>query len=123
MKHFQLFEQFISEKVNLRYVEKIADELMDPIDVEFTRHFFDRLTRKEHEGAAEITNDDLINFFKRLAKDKDRFDRFISAYDEVIVNDRSSRINIPFKNEVDTIIAKTIMRKADFKAPEPKFKI
>lgn len=123
MKYIKLFEHFLNERVHLKYVEEIADELMDPIDVEFTRHFFDRLTRKEHAGAAEITNDDLINFFKKLAVKKDKFDRFIKAYDDIIVNDRSSRINIPFKHEVDTIIAKTIMRKDDFKASQPKFKI
>ena len=46
MKHVKLFEEFINEKVNIDRVEDYADAILDPIDVEFSKHFFNQLTRK-----------------------------------------------------------------------------
>jgi hypothetical protein len=121
MKRVYLFEEFISEKVDLDRVEKYADDILDPVDVEFTKHFFDRLTRAEHDK--EITDAELIGFFKRLAKKKKQFDKFMKQYDEFVIKDDRTDINIPFKAKVDQIIAKTIMRKDDFKTSDPEYKI
>ena len=143
MKHIKLFEQFINEarpefhdsdapdaygrfkdlleKVNLKRVEDFADDKMNPVDVTFTKHFFDRLTRMEHDK--EITDAELIGFFKRLAKKKKEFEKFMNQYDEFVVKDDRTDINIPFKSKVDQIIAKTIMRKDDFKTSDAKYNI
>ena len=122
MKRVQLFEQWSTfEKVDLDRVEKYADDILDPVDVEFTKHFFDRLTRAEHDK--EITDAELIGFFKRLAKKKKQFDAFMKQYDEFVIKDNRTDINIPFKAKVDQIIAKTIMRKGDFKTSDPEYKI
>ena len=122
MKPVQLFEQWYTfEKVDLDRVEKYADDILDPVDVEFTKHFFDRLTRAEHDK--EITDAELIGFFKRLAKKKKQFDVFMKQYDEFVIKDNRTDINIPFKAKVDQIIAKTIMRKGDFKTSDPEYKI
>lgn len=110
-----------TEKVDLDRVEKYADDILDPVDVEFTKHFFDRLTRDEHDK--EITDAELIGFFKRLAKRKKQFDAFMKQYDEFVIKDNRTDINIPFKAKVDQIIAKTIMRKGDFKTSDPEYKI
>ena len=110
---------FVSEKVNIDRVEQYADKVMDPIDVEFTNHFFDRLTRGEH--AKEITDAELIGFFKRLSKKKKQFDEFKNKYSEFVATDSRSDINIPFKNKVDQIIAKTVMRKKDFLSSNPAY--
>lgn len=110
-----------TEKVDLDRVEKYADDILDPVDVEFTKHFFDRLTRAEHDK--EITDAELIGFFKRLAKKKKQFDAFMKQYDEFVIKDNRTDINIPFKAKVDQIIAKTIMRKGDFKTSDPEYKI
>ena len=110
-----------TEKVDLDRVEKYADDILDPVDVEFTKHFFDRLTRIEHDK--EITDAELIGFFKRLAKKKKQFDKFMKQYDEFVIKDNRTDINIPFKAKVDQIIAKTIMRKDDFKTSDPEYKI
>lgn len=115
------FEKWLVERVNLDRVEKYADDILDPIDVEFTKHFFDRLTRAEHNK--EITDAELIGFFKRLAKRKKQFNEFMKQYDEFVVKDKRTKINIPFKSRVDQIIAKTIMRKNDFKTSNAKYKI
>ena len=118
-KHLDI--KFLAEKVDLDRVEKYADDQLDPIDVEFTKHFFDRLTRIEHDK--EITDAELIGFFKRLAKRKKQFDAFMKQYDEFVIKDDRTDINIPFKAKVDQIIAKTIMRKDDFKTSDPEYKI
>lgn len=121
MKHIKSFNMFVSEKVNMKKVEDFADDKLDPVDVEFTKHFFDRLTRIEHDK--EISDAELIGFFKRLAKKKKQFDRFMQQYDEFVVKDDRTEINIPFKSKVDKIIAKTIMRKKDFKTSDPEYDI
>jgi len=110
----------LNEKVDLDKVERYADFQMDPTDVEFSRHFFDRLTRIEHNDD-EITDDDLMGFFKRLAKHKKKFQDFIDRYDQFIVKDRETQINIPFQKRIDQIIAKTIMRKKDFKTRDKAY--
>lgn len=121
MKRVKLFEQFISEKVDLDRVEKYADDQLDPVDVEFTKHFFDQLTRDEHNKA--ITDAELIGFFKRLAKKKKQFEKFMKQYDQFVIKDDRTDINIPFKAKVDQIIAKTIMRKKDFKTSNPEYNL
>ena len=110
----------IPKKVDLNRVEAYADKVMDPVDVEFTNHFFDQLTRSEHKK--EITNAELIGFFKRLSKKKKQFDKFMQQYDEFVAKDKRTDINIPFKSNVDQIIAKTIMRKKDFKTSNAEYK-
>lgn len=108
-----------NEKVDLDKVEKYADKVMSPTDVEFTKHFYDQLTRAEHDKA--ITDAELIGFFKRLAKKKKEFDKFKQDYDQFVAKDSRSEINIPFKNKVDQIIAKTVMRKSDFKTSNAEY--
>lgn len=110
----------IPKKVDLNRIEDYADKVMDPVDVEFTNHFFDRLTRSEHKK--DITNAELIGFFKRLSKKKKQFDEFMQRYDEFVAKDKRTDINIPFKSNVDQIIAKTIMRKKDFKTSNAEYK-
>ena len=115
MKHIKLFEEWnqISEKIDIDRVEFFADKFLEPIDVEFTKHFMDQLTRPEH--AKEVTDDELINFFKRLSMNKRAFANFMKKWDQFVITDKQTQINIPFKSKVDQIIAKTIMRKKDFK--------
>jgi len=110
---------FVSEKVNMDRIEDYADDILDPTDVEFTKHFFDRLTRAEHDK--DITDAELIGFFKRLAKKKKQFDKFMKQYDEFIVKDKRTDLNIPFVKRVNQIIAKTIMRKKDFISSNPAY--
>lgn len=115
----QLGREDLLEKVNMDRIEDYADDVLDPTDVEFTRHFFDRLTRVEH--GKDITDAELIGFFKRLAKKKKQFDSFMKQYDEFIVKDKRTDLNIPFVKRVNQIIAKTIMRKKDFISSNPAY--
>ena len=115
----QLGRKDLLEKVNMDRIEDYADDVLNPTDVEFTRHFFDRLTRVEHDK--DITDAELIGFFKRLAKKKKQFDKFMKQYDEFIVKDKRTDLNIPFVKRVNQIIAKTIMRKKDFISSNPAY--
>ena len=115
----QLGREDLLERVNMDRIEDYADDVLDPTDVEFTRHFFDRLTRVEHDK--DITDAELIGFFKRLAKKKKQFDSFMKQYDEFIVKDKRTDLNIPFVKRVNQIIAKTIMRKKDFISSNPAY--
>jgi len=112
------FGDFLKERVDLKKVEDVADMLLDPIDVEFSQHFFDQLTRPEHKGK-EITDKELSLFFYRLSKKKRNLESFLNKYQEFVVKDVDTKINIPFKKKVDRIIAKTVMRKPDFKSDDP----
>lgn len=99
---------------NLNTIEKYADSQMSPEDIEFTRHFFDRVN--DPRNGKEITDAELTGFFKRLARHKKEFTDFINKYKEIVVTDSRSNINIPFVKSANKIIAKTIMRKDDFKS-------
>lgn len=98
-------------------VERHADNELDPIDIEFGNHFFDRLN--DPRNGKEITAGELMSFFDRLAKKKDAFMSFVKRYHEFVVKDKGSSINIPFVSQVNQALAKTIMRKPGFMTPDP----
>ena len=107
----------IEEMADMRSVERYADDELDPVDVEFGKHFFDRLIDPRNEK--EITTSELLDFFARLINKKDQFIRFIEKYHEFVVKDRKTSINIPFISQVNQAIAKTIMRKPNFMTTNP----
>jgi hypothetical protein len=114
-KELMEIEEMTSSELNS--VERYADAELDPIDVEFGNHFFDRLN--DPRNGKEITSDELISFFNRLAKKKEAFMSFIQRYREFVVKDKNSSINIPFVSQVNQALAKTIMRKPGFMTPDP----
>jgi len=113
------------EKVSpgdLDAIDTFADKQLDPVDVDLTSdHFFNRLNDPRNDK--EISNAELIGFFKRLAKKKkDLFD-FLSKYKEIVASDSRTNLNIPFLKQADKIIAKTILRKKDFQTPNPQLSL
>jgi GNAT superfamily N-acetyltransferase len=117
------FEELLSEipMADLRQIDKFADKQLNPVDVVIThKHFLDRLVdprNKKPISAAELTG-----FFKRLARKKDEFVDFLKKYGEIVAKDNRTKINIPFMKQANKAIAKTIMRKDDFKTPSPELK-
>jgi len=102
-------------------IDTYADKQLNPVDVVLTdKHFFDRLT--DPRNKKEITPAELIGFFKRLAKKKKEFLNFLNLYGQIVAKDNRSKINIPFMKQANKVIAKTIMRKDDFKTPDPEYK-
>jgi hypothetical protein len=116
------YNQSINEipMADLQQIDKYADKQLNPIDVVLTdKHFFERLTDVRNNkpiSAAELTG-----FFKRIAKNKKKFLEFIEKYGQVVAKDNRTNINIPFMKQANRIIAKTIMRKDDFKTTSPEY--
>jgi hypothetical protein len=110
---------FEMAKSDLKNIEKYADSKLSPEDIEFTKHFFDRVN--DSRNRKEITNAELIGFFKRLSKYKKKWVEFLKQYDQIVVKDKRTDINIPFVKQANQVIAKTIMRKPDFKTSNPIF--
>lgn len=107
-------------KSELDKVEKYADKVLKPVDVEFTHHFLDRLT--DPRNKKQISYAELIGFFKRLARHKSKFMEFMKQYKQFVVKYDRYQLNIPFVRLANQIVAKTIMRKKDFKSSNAKFK-
>lgn len=104
---------------DLQKIDQFADKKLNPVDVVLTdKHFFDRLN--DPRNGKEISNAELIGFFKRLAKHKKEFLEFLEKYKEVVATDDRTNINIPFMKQSNKAIAKTIMRKNDFKTSGEK---
>jgi len=102
---------------NLNSVEKYADRELSPADIEFSNHFFDRVN--DTRNGKEISEPELTGFFKRLARHKKEFLSFLDKYNQIVVKDDRSDINIPFVKMANKVIAKTVMRKDDFKTSSP----
>jgi hypothetical protein len=101
-------------------IDTYADKQLNPVDVVLTdKHFFDRL--QDPRNKKDISPAELIGFFKRLAKNKNKFVEFLNQYGQIVAKDNRSKINIPFMKQANKVIAKTIMRKDDFKTSSPKY--
>ena len=107
---------------DLKDVDRVADKFLNPLDVVITdKHFFDRLN--DPRNGKEISQAELIGFFKRLSKHKKQFMEFLEKYEQMVAFDNRTNINIPFMKQANKAIAKTIMRKKDFKSSTPKLEI
>ena len=109
-------------KSDLDAVEKYADSQLSPEDIELGKesdHFFQRLN--DPRNGKQISPAELTGFFKRLAKNKKKFLDFVKQYKEFVVKDKRTNINIPFMAVANKLIAKTIMRKDDFKSSTPVY--
>ena len=106
---------FIS-KGDVEFVDDMADRKLAPVDVDLSGgHFFDRLN--DPRNFPDISIDELEEFFDKLADEKEAFIEFLRKYKDVVVKDTDSNINIPFMKRANKAIAKTIMRKKNFKTP------
>ncbi len=117
---FRTAEKKLKEKLsqsNLNSIEKYADRELSPADIEFSNHFFDRLN--DPRNGKEISEPELTGFFKRLARHKKEFLSFLDKYNQIVVKDSRSDINIPFVKMANKVIAKTVMRKGDFQTSSP----
>jgi len=118
MKSFkQALEEAISKK-QLDDLEKFADRLLAKfdIDIEFTRHFLDRLNNKRNDP--EITIAELQKIFKKIKKAKGENLKSVQGQ-EAVLKDIQSDLNLPvvvdFKKGEFVVTHKTIMRKSNFK--------
>jgi len=113
----------------LNALEKALDALFQSlgIDVEFTRHFIDRVNDERNQE--QITMPELVNMFK---KEYQRWGKPIAQMgpdSEAVMKDLESDINIPFvlkwdrDNQELDLVAKSVMRKKNFKTSNKEFPV
>ncbi len=123
MKIFELINESISSR-ELDQVEQFADQLWAKlgIDVEFTRHFLDRVN--DERNGKPITVDELVSLFQKEFK-VNGMQISNMRKPEAVLKDLLTNINIPFvlKNYGDKkqLVGKTVMRKKNFMSPDPAY--
>ena len=113
----------------LNALEKALDNLFSSlnIDVEFTRHFIDRAN--DDRNGQQITMPELVNLFKKEYKRWGKPIAQMGPDAEAVMKDLESDINIPFvlkwdrDNEELDLVAKTVMRKKNFKTSNKEFPV
>lgn len=118
-KAFKDMYEDVSQK-QLNDLEKFADRILKKfdVDIEFTRHFADRMNDKRNNPP--ITVAELQRVFKKIAKRKAKNIRQ-NPDSEAVIKDLQTDLNLPVvinydrKNDEFEVINKTIMRKKDFR--------
>lgn len=122
MKIQELMEAVTQSELD--QVERFADALWGKlgVDVEFTRHFMDRVN--DERNGKPISSAELVRLFK---KEYERNGKQIAQLDgaEGVMKDLLTTVNLPFviKDTRDgkELVAKTVMRKDQFKTPDPQY--
>ena len=119
--------EFVSKK-DLDQVERYADKLFAVvgIDVEFTRHFLDRVN--DERNKKPISTAELIRLFRLSYKKYGKKIPQMGAKAQAVIHDMETDINMPFVLNIDRsgmldLVAKTVMRKKDFKTSNTKLQV
>lgn len=119
MRNFSELRENIS-KSDLDSVEKYADKLFAKvgIDVEFTRHFLDRVN--DERNKKQITQSELIRLFKQTYSKHGKKIPKMGPDAQAVIKDMQTDVNMPFvlkwdsKSQELDLVAKTVMRKKGF---------
>lgn len=119
MRNFSELRENIS-KSDLNSVEKYADKLFAKvgIDVEFTRHFLDRVN--DERNKKQITQSELIRLFKQTYSKHGKKIPKMGPDAQAVIKDMQTDVNMPFvlkwdsKSQELDLVAKTVMRKKGF---------
>lgn len=115
--------------VDIKQLETFADRIFADvgIDVEFTKHFMDRVNSQRNEKP--IVPAELTRLFKQERKRYGKPIAQMGPDSEAVMRDLQTNINVPFalvldkdNDELD-LIAKTVMRKQDFDTPNRVFAV
>ena len=116
-------------KNELSRLEGILDGLYRSlnIDIEFSKHFFERLN--DARNKKDITIPELQDIFRkaygRYAKDFQQYGNGMQA----VLKDLQTDINVPFvlkwnkKSKLIELISKTVMRKKGFKTKDKELRV
>ena len=115
-------------KKNLDAIEKFADKLWAKVglDVEFTRHFLDRVN--DARNKKQITGGEIQRLFRQSYKRHGKKIANLGKGAEAVIKDMETDINMPFVLQLDKngeldLVAKTVMRKKDFKTSNKTFAV
>lgn len=120
MRSFKSLREEITKR-DLDGIEKFADRLFSKvgIDVEFTRHFLDRVN--DERNKKQITTAELTRLFKQTYNKHGKKIPQLGPDAEAVLKDMQTDINMPFvlkydkRNQEFELVAKTVMRKKGFK--------
>ena len=107
------------KKSDLDQIERYADRVFAAvgIDVEFTRHFLDRVN--DARNVKQITPSELTRLFKQSFKKYGKKISKLGDDAQAVINDMKTNINMPFVlnktrgGELELVV-KTVMRKKNF---------
>ena len=113
----------------LKKVEDYADVLFNKvgIDVEFTRHFIDRVN--DARNRKPITAAELVRLFREEYLKWGKPIARLGPDAEAVMRDMQTDVNMPFvlnwnrSTQQLELKAKTVMRKPNFKTPDPVFAV
>jgi shikimate kinase len=116
--HMKAFEQFVD-----RLFKKFN------IDFEFTKHFRERMSHERNDPC--INMKELASMIQKIYKKYQNGEKSLNKYidAEAVIKDIQSDLNMPIaveydrKNDQIDVIAKTIMRKKNFRTPSPEIKV
>jgi hypothetical protein len=128
MIDFNIWVESIT-KAQLDEVERFADKLFAKLNIDVdlgSKHLFDRLN--DARNGRPISTAEMVALFRKTFK---KYGSYLKKQDdmEAVINDMNSDLNLPFilkwdaKNQELDLIAKTVMRKKDFKTSNKKLKV
>ncbi len=125
------FSSYIFERISksdLDQIEKYADKLFASlgIDVEFTRHFLDRVN--DERNKKPINQAELVRLFRLTYKKHGKKIASMNPDAQAVIHDMETDVNMPFVLNLDKdgmidLVAKTVMRKKDFKTSNQKLRV
>ena len=125
------FSTYIFERISksdLDQIEKYADKLFASlgIDVEFTRHFLDRVN--DERNKKPINQAELVRLFRLTYKKHGKKIASMNPDAQAVIHDMETDVNMPFVLNLDKdgmidLVAKTVMRKKDFKTSNQKLRV
>lgn len=116
--HMKAFEQFVD-----RLFKKFG------IDFEFTKHFRERMSHERNDPCIDMKElaSMIQKIYKKYQNGEKSLNKFVDA--EAVIKDLQTDLNMPIaveydrKNDEIDVIAKTIMRKKNFRTPNPEIKV
>ncbi len=113
----------------LNDLEKMLDRVFANVglDVEFTKHFIERVNDGRNGKPIEISELRDI-FLKAYDTYKHKFEKMPEGF-EAVLNDVQTKINLPFvidydrRNDQFDLVSKTVMRKHNFMTSSPKLRV
>jgi Asp-tRNA(Asn)/Glu-tRNA(Gln) amidotransferase C subunit len=123
-----VLNEIISQS-ELDSIESYLDKLFAAIgiDVEFTRHFLDRVN--DVRNRKQIEPEELEDLFAKTYEDYGQEITKLGSNAEAVIVDMESNINVPFVLEYNPstkkleLISKTVMRKQNFQTSNKKLTV
>jgi hypothetical protein len=133
------FKQFVEEKdvcpiltvAHMKAFEKFVDKMFEKfnIDFDFTKHFRERMSDERNNPCIDMK--ELAQMIQKIYKKYQNGEQSLSKHidSEAVIKDLQSDLNMPIaieynrKNDEIEVVAKTIMRKKNFRTPNPEIKV